>query len=320
MTGSLPNPDLRGLFLGSGSALAEPGMAELVVELSGRDAPDLRLLYLGTASYDAAEPRARQVARFAALGCRIDALEIARRDLSPAALKAAVEGADIVLVSGGNTLYAVDRWVALGLDDLLRQALREGVVACGGSAGAICWFDGGHSDSMDPTSVLEPLAADDPEAADWRYIRVDGLGLLPGLLCPHYEATQSNGLARAADFRAMLLRHSGELGLGLDEFAGLFVDGDRYRVVRAEGRSGSVRGDRFVADRSGLPGLWLHEVIDGRVSSRLAPNEGRLADILRPARSIDGDPLVASCRAKNPVRLAQGPALCSGDDGCHPQA
>ena len=56
-----------------------------------------------------------------------------------------IDNSDIILVSGGNTLYAVDRWVYLGLDELLKGAAYQGKVMAGGSAGAICWFDGGVS-------------------------------------------------------------------------------------------------------------------------------------------------------------------------------
>lgn len=303
MTATLDTGYIRGLFMGSGGGLAEPGMAELVIELTGRDADGLELLYLGTATYDRAEPRRRQTVRFAALGCSVRSLDVATRDVSAEALEEAVGRADIVLVSGGNTLFAVDRWVSLGLDAVLRLALDRGLVACGGSAGAICWFDGGHSDSLDPTSYLDAHAADDPRAHTWRYIRVDGLGVLPGLLCPHFEATQSNGVLRAADFGQMMLRHPGETGLGLDDWAGLLVDGVDYRVVSPDGRAGSVAGGQMVCDGSGMPGLWLHEVIDGRLETALVPPAGRLVDILRPARAIVEDPGVSIGRRENPPRL-----------------
>jgi dipeptidase E len=294
------NRDVRGLVMGSGSGLAEPGMAELVIELTGREASRLELLYLGTATYDAIEPRERQVVRFAELGVGIRSLDLATRDPAMSELEAAVAAADIVLVSGGNTLYAVDRWVALGLDRLLRDAVDRGLVLCGGSAGAICWFDGGHSDSMDPTSYRVPVPADDPSAGRWRYIRVAGLGVLPGLLCPHYGATQSNGILRAHDFAAMSQRHAGETAIGLDDWAGLLVDGETYRVVAPPGRPGSAGPDGFVADGSGRPGLWLLELKDGAVEVRTAPTRGLVGDILRPAREIVDDPAVPAARAQNP--------------------
>lgn len=300
MTDTRPPRTVRGLFMGSGGGLAEPGMAERVIDMTGRQAVGLELLYLGTATYDAHEPRERQVVRFAELGARVRALDVATSDPSATEIEEALERADIVLVSGGNTLYAVDRWAAIGLDQSLRRAVEGGLVACGGSAGAICWFDGGHSDSMDPTSYLEPLPEGDPRASDWRYIRVDGIGVLPGLLCPHFDRTQSNGVLRADDFEAMLLRHPGEIGLGLDNWAGLLVDGEAYEIIAPDGVEGSVRDGAFVRDASGTPGLWVKEVRDGRVLTRLAPAVGRVSDILRVAGHIEPDPLVGDCRSENP--------------------
>lgn len=92
----------------------------------------------------------------------------------------------------------VDRWRHLKLDEKLQQAASRGVVLAGGSAGAICWFDAGHSDSMDPASY-RPDLSDEKRAAtsQWEYIRVPCLGLLPGLVCPHHDRTQSNGVLRA---------------------------------------------------------------------------------------------------------------------------
>jgi len=57
-------------------------------------------------------------------------------------------------------------------------------------------------------------------AKAWDYIRVEGLGFLPGLVCPHHDKTQSNGVLRASDFDEMLMRHSSELGIGIDHWAG----------------------------------------------------------------------------------------------------
>jgi dipeptidase E len=304
-TGTMPDEparsQLRGLLMGSGSGLAEAGMAELAVELSGRAAAGLPVLYLGTATYDAPEPRARQTAGFERLGCSVRAFDVATRRPQQDEAAEAIERAAVIVASGGNTLYAVDRWVALGLDRPLRAAALRGVVVCGGSAGAICWFDGGHSDSMDPTSYREPLPPTHPRATAWRYVRVDGLGLLPGLLCPHYDVTQRNGVPRALDFGRMLSRHHGERGLGLDDAAGLLVADGCYRVVAPDGRAGSMAGEQFVDDGSGQPGLWILEGDGAAVSRRAAPAMGVLAELLRAPRAIAPDPLIGSARAENPI-------------------
>ena len=56
-----------------------------------------------------------------------------------AKLERAVEAAGVIIVSGGNTLYAADRFTKVGLIPLLAKAMERGVVLTGGSAGAICW-------------------------------------------------------------------------------------------------------------------------------------------------------------------------------------
>jgi dipeptidase E len=300
MTDFAPPTGLLGLFTGSGRGPAEPGMTERVIELTGKAAADVEVAYLGTPSYDSPEGREVQTGRFSELGCRVTSLDVATRAPEEPAMAETLARADVILASGGNTLYAVDRWRALGIDGMLREAIDRGAVICGGSAGAICWFDAGHSDSMDPTSYLDPAPDDDPRAAAWSYIRVDGLGFVPGLVCPHYDRTQSNGVPRAADFAQMMLRHPGETGLGIDNWAGLLVDGERYQVVYPAGQTGSLRDGRFVDDSSGAPAVWLIEVVDGDVTTRPVASNGALADILRPARSIDHDPLVKVCRAENP--------------------
>lgn len=146
-----PKPAFKGLFAGSGNgAMSEPYFAQSVIDLTKRSAPDVNLLYIGTASYDLPKYREIQTSAFAKMGCSISSLEVAHVSPLLMDLETAVSQAHVILVSGGNTLYAMERWRSLGLDGLLKDAAEKGVVMTGGSAGCICWFDGGHSDSMDP--------------------------------------------------------------------------------------------------------------------------------------------------------------------------
>ena len=52
-----------------------------------------------------------------------------------------VDFADVIVVSGGNSLFAMLRWQSIGLDLLIKEAAMKGAVLCGGSAGCGCWFD-----------------------------------------------------------------------------------------------------------------------------------------------------------------------------------
>ena len=277
--------------------LQEVEICAAILELAGVELP--RVLYMGTATYDLPEPREGQTAKLRRLGCRIEELPLASATPTWDEMKERFERADVILASGGNTLYAVDRWRRLGVDRLLRKAVGRGAVLCGGSAGAICWFDGGHSDSMDPRSFKRHKLAQDaptPTEADvtgWEYIRVPGLGIVPGLCCPHYDRTQSNGVPRAIDFQRMMLRHPGETGIAIDHFAALVIDGGDYRVVSAN-EPGSVEG---------RPCVRRVTVVDGAVRAEVVPPEGEVARIVQEADVIIEDPRLVAARAANPDNL-----------------
>lgn len=76
---------------------------------------------------------------------------------------------DLIYVGGGNTRSMLVLWKEWGLDKVLRQAWEKGIVLAGVSAGGICWFEQGVTDSVWPLGVLECL------------------GFLKGSCCPHYD-------------------------------------------------------------------------------------------------------------------------------------
>jgi dipeptidase E len=335
----------KGFFAGSGSAaLSEASVCDKILQLTGKfssssstiESP-VRVVYLGTATYDLPAPRDNQTRCFHARGCSVVSLDVAdcRNSPSHSTLSDAFESADIVIVSGGNTLFAVRRWKEIGVDLLIKNAASRGAVMTGGSAGAICWFDGGHSDSMDPETYREPMlaaagvlqlpkenaeeAGRSDEASEatpagappktWKYIRISGLGLLPGLLCPHHDRTQSNGMPRYADFDDMMLRHRGERGIVIDHWAALVVDEGSYHVFRTPNKEGSCivasesSDHLFVTDGSGVPAVWWKEVVDGQVVRHSVPFEGgALAELLKVADSIEVDPLEDVCARENPTQ------------------
>jgi len=198
---------------------------------------DVNVLYVGTATYDLEVRREQQTRCFVDQGFTVDSLDEAMNDSKQdrAVCVSKIETADVIVVGGGNTLFAVDRWKHLGLVPHFRKAMERNCVLTGGSAGAICWFDSGHSDSADPDTYLEPMLAkyddnaqtgngsdvevdesstfDTNNKKDWDYLRVPGMGFVPGrmICCPHHDRVQSNGLLRADDFDAMLLKRAAAL-------------------------------------------------------------------------------------------------------------
>jgi peptidase E len=81
---------------------------------------------------------------------------------------------DVIYIGGGNTANMLAIWRVHDFDTILREAWEEGIVLAGSSAGMICWFEAGVTDSFGPQ--LEGMR--------------DGLGFVPGSACPHYDGEE----------------------------------------------------------------------------------------------------------------------------------
>jgi peptidase E len=103
---------------------------------------------------------------------------------------------DAILVCGGNTANMLAVWRLHGFDGILREAWEAGVLLTGWSAGMICWFEAGVTDSFGPQ--LEGMR--------------DGLGFLPGSACPHYD-----GEERRRPVYTSLVREGYPTGIALDD-------------------------------------------------------------------------------------------------------
>lgn len=306
----------RGFFAGSGAAFfsSKEGCDRLLA-LTGRYTPGqasvsqpVNIAYVGTATYDMDRPAHQVLDHFITRGCVVASIGVANPGLD-ALSKAEDEflrkEADIVLVSGGNTLYAIRRWEETGLTRVLKDVLGDPsrmCIAAGGSAGAICWFTSGHSDSADPSTYLKPTlmratgreSEIDPDSLStkWQYIRVHGMDMLPGMLCPHFDTVGSNSVEREDDFRKMLRRHPTERGIAIDHWAALILPGDgTYEVFSVPGAK-RENADSLL-DVGVLPGVYVVEVDPetGKVKPRAVPRTGRVEDLLRaPTGPVVRDP------------------------------
>ena len=194
-----------------------------IVRLTGRTRP--HALFIPTASSDSdVYCRHFEHAYRDRLGCTTDVLLLLGPTPDAAVVADKIDRADIVYVGGGNTLMMMRRWRRFGVDALLRTAWAQGAVLCGVSAGAICWFERGHSDSM---------AFYNRE--NWRYIGVTGMGLVAGIACPHYNG-RTYGVPRRRDFHAMLIRQGGR-GLGIDNHCAVVFTAAGFRVIATKERS-----------------------------------------------------------------------------------
>lgn len=173
---------------GGGFSMADDDAATSIdrrlLELTG--VADPLVTFVPTASADDADYIGRFRAAFAALGVRTDVLtlwEDARASVER------LSSADVVYVGGGSTLNLLALWRAHGVDAVLADvAARDDAVLAGVSAGANCWYEACSTDSFGP---LAPLR--------------DGLGLLPGSFCPHFDGEQGRADSVRAWVREGLL-------------------------------------------------------------------------------------------------------------------
>jgi len=189
-----------------------------IIRLSNKRHP--KLLFIPTASSDSGRYWKRVREYFGHfLKCKTEVLFLTKERPSRKQIRKKILAADIIYVGGGNTLLRMRIWRRLGVDKLLKSAYEKGTVLSGISAGAICWFDSGHSDSM---SFYNPRK--------WKYINVKGLGLITGIHCPHYNSL-TRGIPRRKHFREMI-RRIGGVGIAIENNCAIeFVDGRFYRVI-----------------------------------------------------------------------------------------
>ena len=199
-----------------------------IIRLSQKKHP--RLLFIPTASSDS-ERYWEHVQKYFGgfLQCKTDVLFLIKEQLSKERIRRKILSADIVYVGGGNTLQMMRIWRRLSVDKLLASAYENGTVLSGISAGAICWFDSGHSDSM---SFYNPRK--------WQYINVRGLGLVRGIHCPHYNS-MTRGIPRRRHFRGMIQKIGG-MGIAIENNCAIeFIDGRFYKVVSSKPHSRAYR-------------------------------------------------------------------------------
>lgn len=117
---------------------------------------------------------------------------------------------DVIFVGGGNTKSMLALWREWGLDEVLKIAYNKGIILAGVSAGAICWFEQGITDSFWPMRVL------------------DCLGILSGSCCPHYDSESE----RQPVFTARVADGTAKPGIALSDYtAAHYIDGRLSRLL-----------------------------------------------------------------------------------------
>jgi peptidase E len=222
-----------------------PVLLSHAARLSGRSAP--KICIINTAMADDPASYLRMYERFAPIAGRVSHLQLFPMPnvSDPADL---LLSQDVIFVGGGSVANMLAVWRVHGIDQVMREAWQAGIVLSGVSAGAICWFAGGTTDSFGPE-----LRA-----------YTDGLGLLPRSYCPHYDSEpQRRPLYQSLVSQAVL-----PPGIACDDGAAAhFADTDLAEIV---------------ADRPGARG-YLVSLADGGTSA----SGGTASEAALPTRLLD---------------------------------
>jgi peptidase E len=233
-SGARPSSATRKILI-AGGGYGTP-FIRYMAQLTGKERP--KLLYLPTASADSPSGIISWFRACAPLNVEASAQESfiasTRQTRSWEEVLLSVDG---IVASGGNTLNQQAIWKAQGIDVILREAWDRGIVLGGASAGSLCWFEEGTTDSR-PKELT----------------KVECLGFLKGSHSPHYDAEPG----RRPLYQKLIL--SGEMtpGYACDNNAGIYFEDNEVK--------------RVVASRSGAK-VYYVSVVNGRVNERVLEPE-----------------------------------------------
>tara|TARA_B100000470_G_C19705906_1_gene353170 strand:- start:201 stop:902 length:702 start_codon:yes stop_codon:yes gene_type:complete len=184
----------------------QPIIEKYIVEQSEKNKPNV--CFIPTAS---AEDKAYTVnfyTAFSKLNCQPIHINFFQRTPS---LRSIINKQDIIYIGGGNTKSMLAVWREWKLDQLLVKAYNRGAILCGVSAGAICWFEKGVTDSW--ASNLSVM---------------DCLGFIGGCCCPHYNGEKD----RKPSVEKFILEKKIDSCFALDDGSALhFKDGQLHTAI-----------------------------------------------------------------------------------------
>ena len=205
-----------------GQQLQHPALTRYVLGLAGRPRP--KILFLPTASGDDPANLLTFYQTFAGFPCEASHLALFHRTVDD--IEALIRSQDVVMVAGGNTANMLAIWRLHGVEDALRKAYAAGTILTGWSAGCICWYEAGITDSF--TLELGPLR--------------DGVKLLKGSACPHYDTEERRRPVYAREIAAGF-----PAGIALEDAVAASYEDERLVEVV----SGRPNGRAFRVDASG---------------------------------------------------------------------
>lgn len=187
-----------------------------IIRITGKVSP--KVLFIPTASSDSEGYYETVRKHFGKrLGCKTDVLWLIKEKPSHKEIEQKVMSSDIVYVGGGNTQKMLRIWKSCGVDKILKKAWDKGIILSGLSAGSICWFRAGTSDSR---------RFNNPDAD---LIKVSGLGFIPAVHSPHYDVEKD----RRPELKKIMQKTSG-VAIAIDNSCAVEFFDDTYRVITSK--------------------------------------------------------------------------------------
>ena len=150
---------------GFGRSLGSLEIEKYIISLVNKKRP--KICFIPTASGDNSLYKLNFYRAFSKLDCITSHIDFFSRTKN---LKEKVLTQDIIYVGGGNTKSMLAVWKEWNLDNILQNAYEKGIVMSGVSAGAICWFEKGITDSFENELTI-----------------LDCLGIVNDVACPHFD-------------------------------------------------------------------------------------------------------------------------------------
>lgn len=215
----------RFVAIGGGDYEELDPIAEKIVKLTNKAVPNV--LFIGTALQDSTNPltSCKKTFKRVAPGCIVKKLSIIRSSYTDEQVDELFSWADVIFVGGGNTSFMLEKWQERGIDRWLKKTFEEdSAVIAGVSAGAICWYSSGYTDS----------AMFDGEE-NWEFYTIHpGFDFYEGFFCPHYNLSFRKGFDEA-------VKTEGIEGIALEDRTAMIYDRGEVSFFSADPSSHAYR-------------------------------------------------------------------------------
>lgn len=193
-----------------------------VANLAKEHAGDKRAnaLFIGTASHDSMPYfNSFRKTYTSVFDIKAEVALIVYGEMDIERIKGKIENADCIYIGGGDTVYMLEKWKEVGLDQLILKAYNDGKIICGLSAGAICWFETMYTDYL----LMRGESSE--------YTIKSGLGVLKGTACPHFNE-------REKDFVKNMLDKNIEWAYAIENDSAIeFKNGEFSKSISSGGKS-----------------------------------------------------------------------------------